>query len=301
MGGLALPGDSQDPHAGTRVGVGEGGEGGGLAPPGVGLQQDHAPVAAGQVAHRRALVGAEVWVGGKGLLDVLGGGRHPDVALCRKRQQARLGLEEVGGGVEPPEGRALGEGWLEERRVIGEEVVGEGFEPVGRRPSRMGLGQGAQEIAAAEDALALGEALGPGQGGGDLGAPPLVGKVGAGAAEQAGDLRAPEACSAARARQSAWATSRAITGFRSRVWRWAAPTAARPRAPRAPTSSAISVWRAEKCSRTVRGMPESSAVPFTTGPQATPSARVSAWRITASAIVPAVLAAWKTGRMSGAE
>ena len=57
----------------------------------------------------------------------------------------------------------------------------------------MGLGQGAEEVAAAEGALALGEALGPGEGGGDLGALALVGKVGAGAVEQAGDLRAAEA------------------------------------------------------------------------------------------------------------
>ena len=81
LGGLALPGEPQHPHPRASVGVGEGGQGRRLAAPGAGLQDDDPSLAAGKVADRRALVGAQVSVGRQGRLDVRGRGRAPDPAL----------------------------------------------------------------------------------------------------------------------------------------------------------------------------------------------------------------------------
>ena len=81
-----------------------------------------------------------------------------------------------------------------------------------------------------------------------------------------------------------------MTLFRSRVSRWMAAMPDIEVSPRAVASSMISAWRAEKCSRTPVGTATSSAMPLVTGPHSTPRLRESSARITASAIVPAVLA-----------
>ena len=78
------------------MGLGQGEKGRGLAAPGVGLEDAHAPVPAGQVAHRGPLVGAQVRVGGEGGVDLGRRERQPHAGLLGQREKALLGAQQIG-------------------------------------------------------------------------------------------------------------------------------------------------------------------------------------------------------------
>jgi len=141
LGRLALPVGTQHRVPGAGVGVGQRAKGGGLAPPGVGLQQAHPSVAAGQVAHGGLLIGAQARMGAKGLRHRLGGEREPDVALQGQGQEALLGAQEIRGGVGRPS-PALGEGRLDQCGLAGQEAVGHVLQALERRALGVRLGVG---------------------------------------------------------------------------------------------------------------------------------------------------------------